>query len=113
MALGVFPYGTCMVSLVEALEGGASTGTVARCPAAVRRETHAELRAVQGAYCMALGAVVRAGSPGRSGAEFAQALADADQDCAVAIAAVVRDAAAGLAPGRRAPRQTLGRPRCS
>jgi len=95
MALGVFPCGTCMVSLVEALEGGASNGTVARCPAAVWREAHAELRKVQGAYCTALGAVVRVGSAGRSGAELAQALADADKDCAVAIAAVVRDAAAG------------------
>ena len=45
---------------------------------------------------MALGAVVRADSPGCSAPEFAQALADADQVCAVAIASVIRDSAAGL-----------------
>mmetsp|Transcript_69473 Transcript_69473/g.157035 ORF Transcript_69473/g.157035 Transcript_69473/m.157035 type:complete len:529 (+) Transcript_69473:1274-2860(+) len=96
MAVGLFPYGTCMAQLVAGLEGGGGTVTDALSPAALRREAHAELEAIQSAYPLALGAVVRAGVPGCSALEFAEALADADRDCADAIASVIRDSAAGL-----------------
>ena len=95
MAVGLFPYGSCMAQLVAGLADVTGTAAGAPPPLALRRKTRAELEAIQGAYPLALGAAVRAGSPGCSALEFAGALASADQDCADAIASVLRGSAAG------------------
>ena len=85
-----------MAQLVAGLEEGTGTAADAPPPLVLRRETRAELEAIQSAYPLALGAAVRAGSPGCSALEFAGALESANRDCADAITSVVRGCAAGL-----------------
>ena len=66
MAIGLFPYGSCMGQLVADLGDMAGTAPSARSSSTLRREALGELDAIQNAYPLALCAAVRAGSPGCS-----------------------------------------------
>ena len=94
IAVGLFPYGTCMAQLVRQLEG--LDPLPGECPEiSPNPSTLGELCDAQLAYPLALGAVVRACSPTSSAADFASALAHEDRGCAGAVAWVARHYATG------------------
>ena len=95
IAVGLFPYGSCMAQLVEGLEEVADAAPGVRPSPTLSREARDELDAIPHTYPLALGAVVRASSPGCSASGFRDALANTDRDCADGIASIVRGSTSG------------------
>ena len=95
LAIGLFPYGSCMAQLVRGLE--VADGPASReCPeGTMRQDARRALLAAQRTYPLALGAVVRASSPASPAAYFADALARKDLGCAAAVGSAARLFASG------------------
>ena len=75
LAIGLFPYGTCMAQLVRGLDVADGPASREFPEGPHRPDALRALGATQCTYPLALGAVVRASSPASSAVDFANALA--------------------------------------